>query len=184
VTEPFSHYQIGDIIENEVLEAQILNSYSKRFVVPFSDRRHQNQRPFVGSLSIQFYEVKTMQSRVIAASLFQTAFSDVNDSPANSLLAVKIVTLPSVGELKLDGAAITAGQFVPVTDIAANKLTFEQPANVNGTYTFTFALQDDGGTANGGIDLSADATFTIDITPVNSAPTAADITLTVDEVEA
>ena len=38
-------------------------------------------------------------------------FSDSNDSPANSLLAVKISSLPAAGTLRLNGVAVSAGAF-------------------------------------------------------------------------
>src|SRR5438132_1228838 len=88
-------------------------------------------------------------------------FSDPNDTPANSLLAVKITTLPSAGSGTLtdNGVAVTAGQFVSVADINAGKLVFTPAANANGSpeASFTFQVQDDGGTANGGVDLDQSA---------------------------
>src|SRR5439155_27043696 len=38
-------------------------------------------------------------------------FSDPSDSPTNTLLAVKISALPAAGTLKLNGVAVTAGDF-------------------------------------------------------------------------
>ena len=61
-----------------------------------------------------------------------SASRDANDSPANALPAVKITTLPTAGTLKLDGVAVTAGQFVTKADIDAGKLTFAPAANANG----------------------------------------------------
>ena len=49
-------------------------------------------------------------------------------------------------------------------------LTFTPSANAFGTATITVALQDDGGTANGGVDTSASQTFTITVLSVNDAP--------------
>ena len=46
--------------------------------------------------------------------------------------AVKITTLPATGTLKLDGVAVTAGQFVSAADIDAGQLTFAPAANANG----------------------------------------------------
>lgn len=54
---------------------------------------------------------------------------------------------------------------------AAGVLTYETAPDANGSATVTVALQDDGGTANGGVDTSAPQTFTITVTPVNDAPT-------------
>ena len=56
--------------------------------------------------------------------------------------------------------------------IAANgTLTFTPAANAFGSATVTVRAHDDGGTANSGVDTSAAQTFTITVTPVNSAPT-------------
>ena len=49
-------------------------------------------------------------------------FSDPNDTPANNLLAVKITTTPSSGQLTLAGVAVTAGTVVSVFDIDAGEL--------------------------------------------------------------
>ncbi|MCI0585081.1 MAG: Ig-like domain-containing protein, partial [Chloroflexi bacterium] len=61
-------------------------------------------------------------------------------------------------------------------------LTFSPASNRNGVATISLVLKDDGGTANGGVDTSATATFTITISPVNDAPNAAnDVGLEVDQ---
>ena len=49
-------------------------------------------------------------------------------------------------------------------------LTYTPATNANGSATVTVYLQDNGGTANGGIDTSATNTFTITVTPVNQPP--------------
>ena len=72
-----------------------------------------------------------------------------------------------------NGVAVTAGASVSAADIAAGRLKFAPAANANGaTYaTFTFKVQDNGGTANGGVDTDARArTMTVAVTPVNDAP--------------
>ncbi len=70
----------------------------------------------------------------------------------HDLQAVKITTLPADGAVKLNGTNVTAGQLVSAANIAAGLLVFHPGANGNGTpYTsFTFQVQDNGGTANGG----------------------------------
>ena len=52
-------------------------------------------------------------------------------------------------------------------------LTFTTAANRYGVANITLHLEDDGGTANGGDNTSAAATFTITVNAVNDAPTAA-----------
>ena len=58
---------------------------------------------------------------------------------------------------------------------------FTPVANANGAgyASFTFQVQDDGGTANGGVDLDQSAnTMTIDVTAVNDAPAGTNNTVT------
>src|SRR6185503_6448223 len=49
-------------------------------------------------------------------------------------------------------------------------LTYTPAANQNGTATITYHAHDDGGTANSGVDNSADQTFTITVNAVNDPP--------------
>ncbi len=98
-------------------------------------------------------------------------FMDPNDSPANAFNRVKVMAIPGTGNLALNGVAVTAGQFINVSDIAANKLAFAPVLHTNGSpYTnFTFQVEDDGGTANGGVNLDPDPNaMTINVT---AAPT-------------
>ncbi|MBC7701952.1 MAG: hypothetical protein H7225_16330 [Massilia sp.] len=111
-------------------------------------------------------------------------FADPNDSPGNTLLSVKITTLPGAGSLTLNGMAVNAGDFILASDIAAGKLVYTPVANGNGSgyASFTFQVQDNGGTANGGVDLDATPrTMTVDVTAVNDAPVGADNTVTARE---
>ncbi len=52
----------------------------------------------------------------------------------------------------------------------SGQLTFTPAANANGSATITVRVQDNGGTANGGTDTSTPSTLTINVTPVNDAP--------------
>jgi hypothetical protein len=105
------------------------------------------------------------------------AVSDASDSPANTLSAVKISSLPGTGTLLFDGVAITsqqitAGFFVSLADLQAGKFTYEPAANDFGfSYSFTFQVRDNGGTANGGIDLDpTPRTFSLLVGGVNDEP--------------
>src|SRR6185437_16679421 len=63
-------------------------------------------------------------------------------------------------------------------------LAFTPAANANGTgyASFTFQVQDTGGTANGGVDADPSAnTITINVTSVNDAPSGADKTVSTNE---
>ncbi|HPM82692.1 MAG TPA: tandem-95 repeat protein, partial [Candidatus Anammoximicrobium sp.] len=100
-------------------------------------------------------------------------FTDPNDIPVNTFSRVKIASLPAAGTLKLSGVAVAADQFIAVADIA--NLTFEPVAEANGSpyTTFTFQVEDDGGTEHGGVNLDPTPnTLSINVTAVNDAPVA------------
>jgi len=119
-------------------------------------------------------------SKTFAAADF--GFSDPIDLPKNTLSAVIITTLPGQGSLKLNGVAVTAGQAISAGSIP--QLVYTPAANGNGLpyASFTFQVQDNGGTANGGVDIDPTPnTITINVTTVNDAPAGADNTLTILE---
>jgi hypothetical protein len=53
---------------------------------------------------------------------------------------------------------------------ATGVLNYTPAANANGTATITLKINDNGGTANGGVDASTTQTFVINVTSVNDAP--------------
>ena len=95
------------------------------------------------------------QTHVFAAADF--SYSDPGDTPANALAAVQLSTLPTAGTLTLAGTAVGAGQWVSAADLAAGRLMFSSGADGYGTgyASLGFQVRDDGGTANGGVDLDA-----------------------------
>src|SRR5688572_2787317 len=115
--------------------------------------------------------------------VFTTAdfgFTDPTDSPAHALTAVRVTTLPTAGSLTLSGAAVAAGQSITVADIAAGNLVFTPAADATGAgySSFTFQVQDDGGTVSGGVDLDPVArTMPLDVTNVNDAPSGTNATV-------
>jgi hypothetical protein len=136
--------------------------------------------------------ITTLEDKTYVFGTGDFGFSDPNDSTAasqaggNNLKAVKITAAPTAGKLTLDQSDVSAGQSIAAGDIEAGKLAYTPAENGNGdAYTaFSFQLQDDGGTDNGGIDTSiAENTISIDVTPVNDAPTGKDSTLTTLEDE-
>src|SRR5205807_1567548 len=60
-------------------------------------------------------------------------------------------------------------------------LSYTPTADAFGTSTFDVQVQDDGGTANGGIDTSLVQTFTITVLSVNDQPSFTGSNQTVDE---
>ncbi|MGH6649460.1 beta strand repeat-containing protein, partial [Aquabacterium sp.] len=111
-------------------------------------------------------------------------FTDPDDVPADTLLAVRITTLPVKGSLLLNGVAVTAGQVVSAANITSGLLKYTPAADDNGTgyASFTFQVQDNGGTANGGGDLDATPrTMTVDVASVNDAPVGASQAVSTNE---
>ncbi|NWL80572.1 hypothetical protein DM872_27345, partial [Pseudomonas taiwanensis] len=93
------------------------------------------------------------------------SFSDSIDAATgqtHSLQNVIIKALPGSGTLLLNGVAIGANTSVSASDIAQGKLTYQPGASGNQT-TFQFAVQDSGGTANGGVNTSGNHDFTLNI---------------------
>jgi hypothetical protein len=75
---------------------------------------------------------------------------------------------------------VNAGDTISIGDINAGNLVFTPNPGATGlSYaSFTFQVQDSGGTLNGGTDLDASAnTLTIHVTTVNDAPAGADKTV-------
>jgi len=93
-------------------------------------------------------------------------FSDPN---GDGFKEVKIVTIPGVGALTLDGVAVDAGDVIAAADI--DKLLWMPPqdANGNAVATLLFQVVDTSGTAGEDTDLTAN-TLTFKVTPVNDAP--------------
>ena len=111
--------------------------------------------------------VTTLENTAYTFAASDFGFSDPNNSPPNNFLAVKITTLPAAGTLTDNGVAVTAGQFIAVTDISGGKLKFTPAANASGAAyaSFTFQVEDDGGTANGGVDTDpSPKTMTVNVT--------------------
>ncbi|MDO9002609.1 MAG: DUF4347 domain-containing protein, partial [Aquabacterium sp.] len=125
--------------------------------------------------------VTTLEDTAYTFTAADFGFTDVNDSPANTLLGLRITTLPGAGSLTLNGVAVTAGQVISAANINSGLLRYTPAANANGTgyASFTFQVQDNGGTANGGMDLDASAnTMTVNVTAVNDAPAGTNKTVT------
>ena len=99
------------------------------------------------------------------------------DEEGDTLSSVTVSALSgSDGTFLLNGAAITDSTTVSKADIDAGLLTFVPDANENGSdyNTFTF-------TVNDGNDDSGSSTMTVNVTPVNDAPTARNDTGTINE---
>ena len=103
---------------------------------------------------------------------FSLADFGYSDADGDALLRVWIDTLPTSGQLLLNGSRLAAGTGVLATDIAAGGLIYQPAPDATGSASFTFRVQDDAGTANGGSDTDATPnTYAITFTAVDDAPT-------------
>jgi hypothetical protein len=99
-------------------------------------------------------------------------FTDVD---GNSFNRVWIMTLPGAGPLNYNGSTFAANNWILTSDIDLGLLTYEPATNGNGAgyASFEFQVQDNGGTADGGVNRdSSSNTITFDVTAQNDAPTA------------
>ncbi|MEA3008920.1 MAG: hypothetical protein QOJ91_612, partial [Sphingomonadales bacterium] len=101
---------------------------------------------------------------------FSDGFSDPIDG--NAFNGVAITQLPTTGTIKLNGVAIGVNAIITKTQLDNGNLTYVPAAGSAGTApTFKFAVQDNGGFANGGVDFDQSPnTFTINIGLANNAP--------------
>ena len=117
--------------------------------------------------------VTTLEDKSYLFKVADFGFTDVNDSPRNTLLAVKITTLPVLGTLTDSNVAVTAGSTVLASVITANQFVYTPVTNGNGASyaSFTFQVEDNGGTANGGVNTDpTPRKMTLAVTSVNDAP--------------
>ncbi len=86
------------------------------------------------------------------------------DIENSAMVSVKIVALPTLGSLNLNGVTVTANQVIPLAAISA--LTYTPAPNANGTSysNFTFTVND------GLLDSAVANTITLNVTAVNDAP--------------
>ncbi|MCA9172387.1 MAG: cadherin-like domain-containing protein, partial [Planctomycetales bacterium] len=105
-------------------------------------------------------------------SLSDFAFSDPE---SNGLLAIHVQTLPGTGTLLLNGVAVNAGDMVSASAIASGLLVYHPVADTSGNSyaSFSFSVQDNGGTLNGGVDIDPTPNvFTFNVLAANNAPLA------------
>ncbi|MGY4828688.1 VCBS domain-containing protein [Sphaerotilaceae bacterium SBD11-9] len=90
-------------------------------------------------------------------------FGFADTDAGQTLAAVRIDTLPGAGSLLLNGVAVTAGQVVAASEIAAGHLVFVPAANANGApyAALSFSVQDNAGSFD-----TAPNTLSFNVTPV------------------
>ena len=114
-----------------------------------------------------------LEDTVTALSTNNFGYVDPNQFP---LAAVQITALPALGSLKLGGTAVTNDTIVSSADIT--NLTYQAALDENGSPYTTMGIK----VMNASNLWSlADTVMTMNVTPVNDAPTSTNATLTVLE---
>ena len=133
--------------------------------------------------------ITPVNDQPIASSMTASALEDVEtaitvsgavgggaDEAIQSLTFI-LTSLPATGSLSqtAGGPAITAANLGTSGLVLDDpELFFLTALDDFSQQTFQFKVRDNGGTANGGVNLSLAATVTVNVTPVNDAPTADD----------
>jgi Ca2+-binding RTX toxin-like protein len=116
-----------------------------------------NQRPTANAQTVS-------ASQNTAKSI--TLGGDDGDAGLVQNLTVSVRSLPANGTLRdSNGNAVTTDTLLP----SAN-LTYTPNAEFTGSDSFTFTVQDDGGSANGGQDFSTPATVSLNVAPQQTNP--------------
>ena len=111
-------------------------------------------------------------SRSFSAADFGFADADAGQT----LAAVRIDSLPAAGSLTFNGNPVSLGQLVPAASLGNLVFTPAPNANGNAYASFGFSVQDNAG----GFDTTPN-TITLNVTPVNDAPQAANDAFTTNE---
>lgn len=127
-------------------------------------------------------EIDVLEDGSHTLSAADFGFSDID---GGTLAGIVITSVSEGGYIKLGETVITADTTIAAADLG--KLVFTPAANGNGSdyASFSFKVQDNGGTADGGADTAAAAnTITFNVTPLNDAPAGADATADIKEDQA
>ena len=124
-----------------------------------------NDAPSLAAISVNGTEdtIVALDAALLTSALFTSAYSDVEQT---ALASITVVSLPTSGTLELSGNLVVAGQVITAQELA--NLAYVPAANENGAKTFTVSASD-------GALSSPTATVTINLAPVNDAPTIAAI---------
>ncbi|SIN68003.1 VCBS repeat-containing protein, partial [Sulfurivirga caldicuralii] len=98
-----------------------------------------------------------------AYTLTLNDFGQFSDADGDQLVAVKIESLPTNGQLLLNDQAVTAGTEISAADIQAGKLVFNPANNTDADSSFQFSVSD-------GSDWSSAHTVTLNVKAVADTP--------------
>ncbi|MEM7475384.1 MAG: Ig-like domain-containing protein [Planctomycetota bacterium] len=109
-------------------------------------------------------------------------FSDPNDSPPDGFAGIEIVSLPTEGNLLLNGNSFTVPRFI--SSEFFDQLSFIPPLDAHGSGlgSFDFRVVDNGGNTGGGHDTdSSPNSIAFDITSLNDGPVGENRIIVIDE---
>ena len=106
------------------------------------------------------------------------------DVPPNTFIAIKNVVFAGSGQLLLNNLPVQNGTTIQVSDIQVNALKFVPAHDKFGSAvaTFTFQVQDNGGSSGGAQDTDQSPNvLTFNVTSVNDAPVGTPFAKTINE---
>ncbi|MDX1391411.1 MAG: tandem-95 repeat protein, partial [Rheinheimera sp.] len=124
---------------------------------------------------------KTITTAEDTAYVLKAADFGFSDVDGNAFSGV-IINKPSAGTLSLNGVVITGATNVSISDINAGKLIFTPALNASGSGygSVSFQVQDNGGTANGGVNTDPTPNNIIfNVTPVADAIPGSDVSVVI-----
>ncbi|MEM7456034.1 MAG: DUF4347 domain-containing protein [Planctomycetota bacterium] len=164
LSEPFSGWPAG---VTSLQEVSVIAIDSSNNTSEFSNNVTINQVPVAANSSQNGQEDNQV---VLRAGDF-----NFTDQTGDSLVRIRISTLPTNGTLYFEGSPITSSLGILATDLDLDKLTYEPNGDFYGVDSFTFRVHD-------GTHLStAAAVFEIHVDPVNDAPDGIDNTISLAE---
>jgi uncharacterized delta-60 repeat protein len=100
-----------------------------------------------------------------------------SDSDGDQLKAIIIDALPESGELLLNGVSISTGQAIDVSSIESGQLIYRSETNITNDQdiNINYRVQDNGGTENGGVDISEQSTLVIKVLGTNTNSNLEDV---------
>jgi hypothetical protein len=121
-------------------------------------QRFSNTAPTVSDVLVNGQEEQLI---TLGNAVFEAGF---NDPDGQTLQAIKIITLPASGVLRLDGVAVLSGQEISLVDLQAGKLTYQGNVDYFGADQFRW-------TGSDGVTFASQPVFTnINLANVNDGP--------------
>lgn len=152
-----------------VVEVQVANT------VPLTDTQVITVTVVAGAVPSSSNDDVTIVEDT-ATVLTVNDFGNYSNNGGAELAEVKITALPALGSLTTNGIAVNAEDVITVAQLDANLLVYTPVANGNGNDYTTIGFKVGNGTV-----FSTYYTLTVNVTPVNDAPTTVNSSVTATE---